>query len=90
MTKRKCEIVVSIETMLKIRVKTMMPATLLAYQHEDLSFQTTTSKAEIMLPLWNNFLQSSLRFVMVRPGHDERLGRIIFRSVPHSLVAERR
>jgi hypothetical protein len=38
-------------------------------------------KAEMMLPLWNNFLRSLLRFVVVRSDHDKELGRIIFRSV---------
>jgi hypothetical protein len=38
-------------------------------------------KAEMMSPSWNNFLRSLLRFVVVRSGHDEGLGRIIFRSV---------
>jgi hypothetical protein len=38
-------------------------------------------KAEMMSPPWNNFLRSLLRFVVVRFGHDEGLGRIIFRSV---------
>jgi hypothetical protein len=38
-------------------------------------------KVEMMSPPWNNFLRSLLRFVVVRFGHDERLGRIIFRSV---------
>jgi hypothetical protein len=38
-------------------------------------------KAEMMSPLWNNFLRSLLRFIVVRSGHDEGLGRIIFRSV---------
>jgi hypothetical protein len=30
---------------------------------------------------WNNFLRSLLCFIVVRFGHDEGLGRIIFRSV---------
>jgi hypothetical protein len=38
-------------------------------------------EAEMMSPLWNNFLRSLLRFVVVRSGYDEGLGRIIFRSV---------
>ena len=38
-------------------------------------------KAEMMSPPWNNFLRSFLRFVVVRSGHNERLGRISFRSV---------
>jgi hypothetical protein len=38
-------------------------------------------KAEMMSPSWNNFLRSLFRFVMVRSGHDEGLGRIIFKSV---------
>jgi hypothetical protein len=38
-------------------------------------------KAEMMLPPWNNFLRSLFHFVVVRSGHDERPGRIIFRSV---------
>jgi hypothetical protein len=33
-------------------------------------------KAEMMSPPWNNFLRSLLRFVVVRFGHDEGLGRI--------------
>ena len=33
-----------------------------------------------MSPPWNNFLRSVLRFVVVRSGHDEGLGRINFRS----------
>jgi hypothetical protein len=36
-------------------------------------------KAEMMPPPWNNFLRFLLRFVVVRPSHDEGLGRIIFR-----------
>jgi hypothetical protein len=36
---------------------------------------------EMMSPPWNNFFRSLLHFVMVRSGHDEGLGRIIFRSV---------
>nr|AWA44621.1 hypothetical protein SS75N13_000003 [Saccharum spontaneum] len=38
-------------------------------------------KAETMSLPWNNFLRSLLRFVVVRSGHDEGIGRIIFRSV---------
>jgi hypothetical protein len=38
-------------------------------------------KAEMMSLPWNNFLRSLLRFVVVRSGYDEGLGRIIFRSV---------
>jgi hypothetical protein len=38
-------------------------------------------KAEMMSPPWNNFLQSLLRFVVVRSDYDEGLGRIILRSV---------
>jgi hypothetical protein len=38
-------------------------------------------KAEMMSPPGNNFLWSLLHFVMVRSGHDEGLGRIIFRSI---------
>jgi hypothetical protein len=34
-----------------------------------------------MSPQWNNFLRSLLHFVVVRSDHDERLGRIIFRSI---------
>jgi hypothetical protein len=37
--------------------------------------------AEMMSPPWNNFLRSLLRFVVVISGHDEGLGRIIFRLV---------
>jgi hypothetical protein len=37
--------------------------------------------AEMGSSLWNNFLRSLLHFIMVRSGHDEGLGRIIFRSV---------
>jgi hypothetical protein len=32
-------------------------------------------------PLWNNFLRSLLRFIVVIFGHDEGPGRISFRSV---------
>ena len=46
-----------------------------------LFFPNGNIKAVMMSPLWNNFLRSSLRFVMVRSGHDEGLGRINFRSV---------
>jgi hypothetical protein len=35
----------------------------------------------MMSPPWNNFLRSLLCFVVVRSGHDEELGKIIFRSV---------
>jgi hypothetical protein len=28
-------------------------------------------------PLWNNFLRSLLRFIVVRSGHDEELGRYV-------------
>lgn len=38
-------------------------------------------KTEMMSPPWNNFLRSLLRFAVVRSGHNERLGRIIFRSI---------
>jgi hypothetical protein len=38
-------------------------------------------KAEMISPPWNNFLRSLLRFAVVRFGHDEGIGRIIFRSV---------
>jgi len=38
-------------------------------------------KAEMMSLPWNKFLRSPLRFVVVTFGHDEGLGRIIFRSV---------
>ena len=38
-------------------------------------------KAEMMSPPWNNFLQSLLRFIVVRSSHNEGLGRIIFRLV---------
>ena len=33
-------------------------------------------KVEMMPPLWNNFLRSLLRFVVVRSDHNEGLGRI--------------
>jgi hypothetical protein len=46
-----------------------------------LLFPDSGIKVEMMSPPWNNFLQSLLRFVVVRFGHDEGLGRIIFRSV---------
>ena len=46
-----------------------------------LDFSDGDIKAEMMSPPWNNFLQSLLRFIVVRSGHDERLGRIGFRSV---------
>ena len=46
-----------------------------------LSFPDGDIKAEMMSPSWNNFLRSPLRFVVVRSNHDERLGRISFRSV---------
>jgi hypothetical protein len=36
---------------------------------------------EMMSPPWNNFPRSLLRFVVVRSGYDEELGRIIFRLV---------
>jgi hypothetical protein len=36
---------------------------------------------EMMSPPWNNFLRFLLRFVVVRSGYNEELGRIIFRSV---------
>ena len=35
----------------------------------------------MMSPSWKNFLRSFLRFAVVRSGHDEGLGRIIFISV---------
>ena len=35
----------------------------------------------MMSPSWNNFLQSLLRFVVVRSGHDKELGKIILRLV---------
>ncbi|KAG0522897.1 hypothetical protein BDA96_07G077400 [Sorghum bicolor] len=38
-------------------------------------------KAEMMLPPWNNFFQSLIRFIVVRSSHNEGLGRIIFRLV---------
>jgi hypothetical protein len=46
-----------------------------------LLFPDGSIKAEMMSPPWNNFLRSLLRFVVVRFGHDEGLGRIIFRLV---------
>jgi hypothetical protein len=36
-------------------------------------------KAEMVSPQWNNFFLSLLRFIVVRSGHDEGLGRISFR-----------
>jgi hypothetical protein len=38
-------------------------------------------KTEMVSPPWNNFLRSLLRFIIARSDHDERLGRISFRSV---------
>jgi hypothetical protein len=38
-------------------------------------------KAETMSSPWNNFLRSLLRFVVVRSGHDEGPGRIMFKLV---------
>jgi hypothetical protein len=38
-------------------------------------------KVEMMSLLWNNFLRSLFRFVVVRSDHDKELGRIIFISV---------
>ena len=46
-----------------------------------LSFLDGDIKAEMVSPTWNNFLGSLLRFIVVRFGHDEGLGRISFRSV---------
>jgi hypothetical protein len=44
-------------------------------------FPNSDIKAEMVSPLWNNFLRSLLRFIVVRFGHDEGPGRISFRSV---------
>jgi len=44
-------------------------------------FPNDDIKEVMMSPLWNNFLRSLLRFVVVRSSHDEGLGRISFRSV---------
>jgi hypothetical protein len=38
-------------------------------------------KAEMVSPPWNNFVRSLFRFIVVRSGHNEGLGRISFRSV---------
>jgi hypothetical protein len=38
-------------------------------------------KAEMVLPPWNNFLRSLLRFIVVRSGHDEGSRRISFTSI---------
>ena len=38
-------------------------------------------KEEMVSSLWNNFLRSLLRFIVVRSSHDEGLGRISFTSV---------
>ena len=46
-----------------------------------LLFPDDDIKAEMVSPTWNNFLGSLLRFIVVRFGHDEGLGRISFRSV---------
>ena len=46
-----------------------------------LFFSNGDIKVEIMSPPWNNFLWSVLRFVVVRSGHDEGIGRISFTSV---------
>ena len=46
-----------------------------------LLFSDDDIKAEMMSPPWNNFLLSLLRFIVVKSGHDEGLGRISFRSV---------
>jgi len=46
-----------------------------------LLFPVSGIKVEMMSPPWNNFLQSLLRFIMVRSSHSEGLGRIIFRLV---------
>ena len=39
-----------------------------------LGFSDGDIKAEMMSPSWNNFLQSLLRFVVVRSDHNEGLG----------------
>jgi hypothetical protein len=46
-----------------------------------LLFSDGDIKTEMVPPLWNNFLRSLLRFIMIRSGHDEGLGRISFRSI---------
>jgi hypothetical protein len=46
-----------------------------------LLFPNDDIKAEMVSPPWNNFLWSLLRFIVVRSGHDEGLGRISFISV---------
>jgi hypothetical protein len=46
-----------------------------------LLFSDDDIKAEMVLPPWNNFLRSLFRFIVVKSGHDEGLGRISFRSV---------
>jgi len=38
-------------------------------------------KTKMVSPPWNNFLWSLIRFIVVRSGHDEGLGRLSFKSV---------
>ena len=44
-----------------------------------LFFPNGDIKVVMLSPLWNNFLQSLLCFVVVRSGHDEELRKITFR-----------
>jgi hypothetical protein len=46
-----------------------------------LLFPDSDIKAEMVSPPWNNFLESLLRFIVVRSGHNKGLGRISFTSV---------
>ena len=46
-----------------------------------LLFPNGNIKADMVSPAWNNFLRSLLRFIVVRSGHNEGLGRISFKSV---------
>jgi len=46
-----------------------------------LLFSDDDIKTEMVSPPWNNFLQCLLRFIVVRYGNDEQLGRLSFTSV---------
>jgi len=46
-----------------------------------LSFANDDIKMEMMSSSWNNFLQFSIHFVVVKSDHSEGLGRVSFISI---------
>ena len=64
-----------------MRATTTASASSPIWRHGDFYFRTATSRRRWCDHPWNNFLRSLLRFIVVRSGHNEGLGRISFRSV---------